>query len=150
VKTIQYSNYYAQDFKDKRAWVRMFCAPLPDEAVGLLLVQHHFDAVNAYFDHATEANIGLVCAGSMQHAMNMINQGQGHLGHNAAVVRRLSRLLSNEDLSDQIGNTVALRGLERAVAYSVDDDSGKKLAMFERAGWKADQRGNKTVWVLSI
>ena len=145
-----HNNYTTQDHKVQDGWLRIFCAPLPDGSCGLLLFQHHFKKVNDYFDPLEEANLGLLTGGSFENALKRIELG-GEQAPIPAAYRRLARLLVNGSLQDGLLDTLSERGLLRAVAYS---DSPKphdtRLALFDRAGFRVEERSDKQVRILDL
>ena len=149
-KSNQHDGYVSYDLPESTHWLRMYCAPVAELGCGLVLFQQNYKHFNDYFDHATEANIGIVAAGSLQAGIEMINNGRAHIGHNPTVIRRINRLLTHGDLSTQIGNTLTERGLDAAIVYAVEGDTHKKYKMFERAGWEKDTRADKNVFILRV
>lgn len=142
--------YTTQDYKVDQGWLRVFCAPLPDDTCGLLLFQHHFQDNSPYFDHLEEANIGIVTGGSYEGAMMRLNMG-GDQAPIPAAYRRLNRLLVNGSLVEGIKDTLAERGLVRAVAYSASDKpEDTRLAMFDRASFYKETRTDKEVRILDL
>lgn len=141
-----FEGYYSFDLQQADAWTRFFCAELPDKTCGLLLVQHHFRG-DFPFDTAKEANIGMISAGSLDNAFAGIRLGNTNEVVYPAVIRRLSRLLTNGGLIEEVKNTVAERGLERAVAYSPDE---KNLTLFERAGFEKTVRDGQDFYLLDV
>ena len=147
----QHDGYTSQDSKAHKAWVRIFCTSLPDLSCGMLLFQHHFEDTSPYFDHLEEANLGIVTGGSVESAIQRINLG-GEQAPIPAAYRRLNRLLEHGDMTMVIQDTLAERGLLRAVAYTDERRKSEhsRLAMFDRAGFRSEKRGDRTVRILDL
>lgn len=144
----QYEGYTSYDSDQSDAWVRVFCAELPDKACGLLLFQHHLTAEESFpFDYKTEANLGLLTGSSLKSAVASVNHIDAKRPVYGAAMRRLARLLTHGDLTDSIQDTLSERGLERAVAYST---SNLNLDMFERAGFKQEHRDGLLLYTLDL
>lgn len=145
-----HDSYTTKDYTVDEGWLRVFCAPLPDGACGLLLFEHHFKNACPYFDHVEEANLSLITGGSYEHAMKRIDFG-GEQSPIPSAYRRLARLLVNGSMIDGIKDTLSERGLLRAVAFS---DSEKphdtRLAMFDRADFRTEDRQDKQVRILDL
>lgn len=145
-----HNNYTTQDYKTPEGWLRIFCAPLPEGSCGLLLFQHHFSNVCPYFNHVEEANLGLVTGGSYENALKRIELG-GEQAPIPAAYRRLARLLANGSLQDGLKDTLSERGLLRAVAYSDSDKPhDTRLAMFDRADFRVEERDDKQVRIMDL
>lgn len=145
-----HEEFTTKDYTVDQGWLRVFCAPLPDGACGLLLFQHHYKEECPEFDHLHEANLGIITGGSYEHALNRITLG-GEEAPIPSAYRRLSRLLVNGALIDGLKDTLSERGLLRAVAFS---DSPKphdtRLAMFDRAGFRVEDRNQRQVRILDL
>jgi len=103
-----------------------------------------------YFDHKTEANLGLITGGSYEHAMNRISIGSEEVPFPAAY-RRLARLLVNGDLIEGIKDTLSERGLLRAVAHADSDKpTDTRLAACDRAGFRIEEREGVEVRILDL
>lgn len=145
-----YDNFFTKDYTVDQGWLRVLCAPLPDDTCGLFLFQQHFKNCNQYFDHSTEANIGMITGGSFDGAMKILNQG-GQPPPLPAAYRRLNRLLQNGQMEEVLKDTLAERGLERAVAYNHSEkNQAVRLAMFDRAGWRAEERDGVQIRILDL
>ena len=144
-----HEEFVTEDYNVDQGWLRVFCAPLPDESCGFLLFQHHFTKVNDVFDHKTEANIGLITGPSYQTALNRISLG-GDYAPQPEAYRRIARLLKNGSLEDSLLDTLSERGLLRCVAYTDEQPEEKRLALVERAGWREETRDGKLVYVLDL
>ena len=138
------------DGEGDNGWARVFCAAVADGSCGLLLVQHHSEHVNEYFDYKTEANLALVTGADRKQAIQRFNKGDVEAPHNPAAFRRLSRLLIQGGLYDSILDTLAERGLLRAVAYAEKEPEDKRLSLFDRAGFTIETRHDKRVRILEL
>jgi len=85
----QYEGYVSEDYPAEDHWLRTYCVPMDALGCGLVLFQHHFAKQNDFFDHTTEANIGVVSAGTIAQAFDLIRRGQAHLGYHPHVIRRI-------------------------------------------------------------
>lgn len=145
-----YDGYTSEDYVGDEGWLRIFCAPLPDDSCGLLLVQHHSESHEPQFDHLTEANLGLVTGASHAQAIARITTRDAHTPLPAAY-RRLARLFVNGSLIESIKDTLAERGLERAVAYNTSyPNDTKRLDVCDRAGFRTELRHGISVKILDL
>ena len=144
----QYEGYKSYDSDQPDAWVRVFCADMPDRTCGLLLFQHHLIVEEDFpFDHKTEANLGLLTGSSLKSAVSSVNDITVKRPVYGAAMRRVARLLTTGDLRESIKDTLSERGLERAVAYSTKN---LNLDMFERAGFKQKHRDGLLLYTLDL
>jgi len=147
----QYEDFRGIDGKGDDAWARIFVTEVADTSCGLVVVGHHFAHVNEYFNPAEEASLAIVSGGSFESAMKRAN----NVGQHApipAVYRRLSRLFEHGEMTMAIKDTLAERGLLRAVAYAESDEKpvDTRLAMFDRAGFRKELRAGKLVRILDL
>lgn len=144
----QHDGYKSYDSDQADAWVRIYCADLPDRTCGLLLFQHHLiEHGSLPFDIKTEANLGLLTGSSLEAAVASVNHIDAKRPIYGAAMRRLARLLTHGYLVESVRDTLSERGLERAVAYS---DSGANLDMFGRAGFKQEHRDGLLFYTLDL
>lgn len=146
-----HEGFTSHDGEGDNAWGRVFCAAVADGSCTIIVFQHHFEKINQYFDHRTEANLALVSGGSAEVAMNRLKMDLPEHPTPAAY-RRMSRLLSHGGMCDAIKDCLSERGLLRAVAYAEDDTKPEdtRMAMFDRAGFRTEQRDDKGVRVLDL
>lgn len=149
MKAVPYEGYVTYDMKGSNGWVRMFCVQMPDKSCGILLAQHHTQDTSPVFDHATEINLGIVCAGSVDHALQMINQGTAEGNFNPAIIRRLARLMTHGSLMDHFVDTMTERGVERMVVYG-SKMTHASYSIFDRAGFRQETRGETECRVLDV
>ena len=146
-----HDEYTSEDYTVNEGWLRIFCAPLPDDSCGLILFQHHYRDAPEHLEQLEEANIGLISGGSYEGALKRMSMG-GESAPYPSAYRRLNRLMMSGALNEQIKDTLAERGLLRAVA--INDHKNKsddvRLGIFDRAGWRKEKRGETTVRVLDL
>ena len=147
----RYEDFKGINGRGDDAWARIFVTEVADLTCGLLVVEHHFKPVNDYFDHLSEANLAIISGSSFEHAMQRANN-QGEHAPIPSAYRRLSRLLQHGDMTMAIQDTLAERGLVRAIAFAEDDTKpvDTRLAMFDRAGFRTEERAGKMVRILDL
>lgn len=144
-----HEGYFTTDGTGDNGWARIFIASMPDKTVGLLIAQHHDRHVHQAFDHRNEMNLGILCAGSWEHALKMLNSNEPEAPHNPPVIRRLARLMLNGPLIEHFKDTMSERGTERMVVYG-DKMNHTSYSIFDRAGFRKETRGETECRILDL
>lgn len=144
-----HEGYFTTDGTGDNGWARCFIASMPDKSVGVLIAEDLDRDPGGPFDFRKEMNLAILCAGSWQHALRMMNSHEREAPPNPPAMRRLARLLQNGSLVEHLKDTMAERGAERLVVY------GKKMnhdsySIFDRAGFRKETRGEIECRVLDL